>query len=446
MATLEFNFDGLVGPTHNYAGLSHGNVASKKHQHSVSSPRHAALQGLEKMKFVRDLGIEQCVLPPLHRPKLEFLRAIGFSGTDSQLIDKAFAADPVLLAICYSASNMWTANAATISPSADTADGRLHLTPANLVTNLHRALEATDTTRILRAIFADVQQFQVHDPLPATAAMSDEGAANHTRLSGDISKAGLETLVYGVSHLDPSKPRPEKFPARQTLESVTALARRHQLHEDQFMLLQQNPGAIDAGVFHNDVISVGHENVLLCHQWAFANQSSTLKQIEERFQAICGGELFVIEFGSDELPIEDAVTSYLFNSQIVTRPDGGMSLICPADCEQSAAAKACTDKIIQSRNPISEVHFLDLRQSMNNGGGPACLRLRVQLNDQQQSSFHQNVRLTDALYSQLTDWVMKYYREELSADDLRDPKFITETHEACDALNKILELPILQSA
>lgn len=445
MATLEFNFDGLVGPTHNYAGLSHGNVASKKHQLSVSSPRSAALQGLKKMKFVRDLGIEQCVLPPLHRPKLDFLKAIGFSGSDEQLIEKAYSADPVLLSICYSASNMWTANAATVSPAADTVDGRLHLTPANLTTNLHRALEPGDTARILRAIFSDNQHFNVHDPLPATAAMSDEGAANHTRLSSDISKAGLEIFVYGTSHLDRSQPRPAKFPARQTFESVAALARRHQLQDDHYLLIQQNPQAIDAGVFHNDVISVGHENILLCHQYAFKEQQTTLEKIQERFQTICDSDLFVIEFSNDELPIEDAVASYLFNSQIVTRRDGGMSLICPTDCVQNAAAKACTDKIIASKNPISEVRFLDLRQSMNNGGGPACLRLRVQLNEQQQSAIHQKVRLTDDLYSQLTDWVVRHYREELGPDDLRDPNLIAETNEACEALSKILELPISQT-
>ena len=274
--------------------------------------------------------------------------------------------------------------------------------------------------------------------------MSDEGAANHTRLCSDISQPGLELFVYGASQMNQTIARPEKFPARQTLESVAALARRHQLDPKRYLLIQQNPQAIDAGVFHNDVISVGHENVLLCHELAFVNQAETLKRIKQRFNGVCGGELFVVEFGIGELPIQDAVESYLFNSQIVTRPDGGMSLICPSDCEKNQAAKECTEKIIAGDNPITEVHFLDLRQSMNNGGGPACLRLRVQMNDEQQAAFHQNVLLTDDLYDQLVNWVEKHYREKLSPDDLRDPKLIGQTHDAIEALSRILELPISQ--
>ena len=442
MATTEFNFDGLVGPTHNYAGLSHGNVASTKHQHAVSSPKNAALQGLEKMKFVRDLGIGQCVLPPLHRPNLNFLRTLGFSGNDAQLVEKAYATDPVLLAICYSASNMWTANAATVSPAPDTADGRLHLTPANLLSKLHRCLEASDTTRILRAVFNNRQHFLVHEPLPAVAAMSDEGAANHTRLSGEVSKPGLEIFVYGASFFDPDAVRPARFPARQTREAVAALARRHQLDENRYLLVQQNPKAIDAGVFHNDVISVGHENVLLCHEWAFVDQANTIRQIRQRFEAITQTQLYVVEIGNHELPVADAVESYLFNSQIVTRPDGTMSLICPSDCEKIPAARACTEKIIKLDNPISEVYFLDLRQSMNNGGGPACLRLRVALNETQQSLMHQGVVLTDKLYEQLVEWVRHHYRDEICPDDLRDPNLIEETRAAFDELTRILKLPI----
>ena len=442
MPTREYNFDGLVGPTHNYAGLSHGNVASKKHQHRVSSPKHAALQGLHKMKFVRDLGVAQCVLPPLHRPRLDFLRGLGFTGSDSQLIDKAYSTDPVLVAICYSASNMWTANAATVSPSADTVDQRLHLTPANLLSNIHRSLETQDTSRVLNAIFSNPKYFEVHPPLLATTALSDEGAANHTRLCCEMSQPGLELFVFGAAYLDHQRPRPSKFPARQTYESVAALARRHQLPEERFVLIQQNPEAIDAGVFHNDVIAVGHQNVLLCHQLAFLNQNRTLKEIKNRFENVCNEQLFVVELENNELPIHDAVASYLFNSQIVTQPNGKLTLICPKDCEQNSRAKACAEKIVESDNPISDVHFLDLRQSMNNGGGPACLRLRVQMNEEQQQAFHQKVLLTDNLYEVLERWVEKHYRDQLGPEDLRDPNLIQETAVAMDELNRILELPV----
>ncbi len=52
----EINFDGIVGPSHNYAGLSLGNLASARNAGAVSRPRDAALQGLAK-----DLGVSQQV-------------------------------------------------------------------------------------------------------------------------------------------------------------------------------------------------------------------------------------------------------------------------------------------------------------------------------------------------------------------------------------------------
>ena len=446
MTTKEFNFDGLVGPTHNYAGLSHGNVASTTHGKSVSSPRAAALQGLQKMKFVRDLGVPQCVLPPLPRPRLSLLREIGFGGTDEQLIEKAWQADPVLVAACFSASNMWTANAATVSPSTDSNDNRLHLTPANLASNLHRSIEPWQTNSVLDAIFSDSDLFQIHSPLPANMAFTDEGAANHTRLCSSFSDGGLELFVHGCEAINRQSPRPAKYPARQTLEANQAIARRHQLDPSRVAFIQQNPDAIDAGVFHNDVISVGHQNVLLCHELAFVDQEEVVDLLRSKFEQLFSAELHVVMIKSDELPIADVVASYLFNSQVITRADGGMSLICPADCESNERARACTDRIVQGSNPISDVHFLDLRQSMNNGGGPACLRLRVVMDERQQQGMLQSVRLTDQLYDRLVAWVEKHYREELSPDDLRDPKLIDETRAANAGLGEILSLPLVSVA
>ena len=50
MALREINFDGIVGPSHNYAGLSFGNLASTRNAGQVSQPRAAALQGIDKMR------------------------------------------------------------------------------------------------------------------------------------------------------------------------------------------------------------------------------------------------------------------------------------------------------------------------------------------------------------------------------------------------------------
>ena len=439
--TREFNFDGIVGPTHNYSGLSYGNVASTKHGSQTSSPRAAALQGLAKMKFVRDLGIGQCVLPPLLRPNLNFLRELGFGGSDAQVIESAFKQDPVLVSASYSASSMWTANAAMVSPAADCENGLLNLTPANLVSNLHRSIEPYSTQKVLKAIFNDGQHFAVHDPVRPTMALADEGAANHTRLAPSHGQPGIEVFVYGQHFLNSSKPRPRKYPARQTLESCQAIARRHGLTPERSVFIQQSPDAIDAGVFHNDVISVGNQNVLLCHESAFVDQPAALDEIRSRFHEACGNDLIVIEFSRDEIGLPDAVSSYLFNSQLLTRPDGKMTLVCPTECESNTSAKSCTERLLSENNPIDQVSFLDLRQSMNNGGGPACLRLRVVMNEAEQSAMHQGVVLTDTLYGELVDWVGQHYRESLANDDLRDPNLIEETRNAATALESILKLP-----
>ena len=440
----EFNFDGLIGPTHNYAGLSYGNMASAKHKRKASSPQQAALQGLAKMKAMADLGIGQAVLPPLRRPRFEFLRELGFNGSDKELLDQCHAFDPALLATCYSASNMWTANAATVSPSNDCEDGRLHITPANLSSTLHRSIEHPSTGRLLKSIFGVEQHFAVHPALPSQAGLRDEGAANHTRLCPANflnSTAGLEIFVYGANPLDQKSAAPEKFPARQTKLASESIARLHQLDPENTFFLQQNPDAIDAGVFHNDVIAVGNQNVLLCHEFSFVDQANQLRRIRDRFQTNFQQPLHVIEFSGAELPLSCAVESYFFNSQLVTRPDGGMTMVAPLESKDIRSAHQSIDRLISEDNPVDQVQFFDLRQSMNNGGGPACLRLRVAMSEAEIAAMHQGILFTDRLHGQLVDWVEDNYREQLSEDDLRDPELPGEVERALLELAKILDLP-----
>jgi succinylarginine dihydrolase len=250
----------------------------------------------------------------------------------------------------------------------------------------------------------------------------------------------LEVFVWGRRALDPASLAPSKFPARQTLESVHAIARRHQLDTSKICFPQQNPQAIDAGAFHNDVIAVGNQNVLLCHEMAFVDQTATLNQLRQDYNRIASAPLLLVQFSSREISLEQAVQSYLFNSQLVTRPDGGMTLVSPAECQEAPAAKNCIDRLLNEETPVDRVEFFDLRQSMNNGGGPACLRLRIVLTDAQQSAIHQGVVLTDALYGQLVQWVNRHYRDELKPDDLRDPKLMIETQAAYSQLLKLLDL------
>jgi succinylarginine dihydrolase len=435
--TREVNFDGLIGPTHNYAGLSPGNIASASNAGGISKPKAAALQGLAKMNTLRSLGLTQGVLPPQQRPDLHALRTIGFSGDDEKVLKDAHESDPTLLAAIWSASSMWAANAATVSPSIDCADGRVHMTPANLISNYHRSLEHPTTTRMLRMIFSDGDKFCVHDPLPLQMRYADEGAANHVRFASSHGEPGVEMFVYGFDREDPAGGA-RKFPSRQTRASCEAISRRHQLDPSRVVFTRQHPDAIDAGVFHNDVIATGNERVFLYHEQAFATSRSLMTDIASPL----GESLILIEAHDTDFTLEDAVGSYLFNSQIVTLPNGRMALVAPLESQENPRVDTFVQRMISSDdNPIDAVHYLDVRESMRNGGGPACLRLRVVLNDEEMRAVHPGVILDDDLSAQLESWVHHNYPDELLADDLLDPRLVRSLTDALDELTRILDLP-----
>ncbi len=437
MSAIEANFDGLVGPTHNYAGLSYGNVASKSNAKVISSPKQAALQGLQKMKALSDLGMVQGVLAPQERPDIYTLRRLGFTGNDSEVLYKASKQAPQILLNCCSASSMWTANSATVSPSADCADNKLHFTPANLTNKFHRSIEPEVTGNILKAMFSDGDQFAHHQHLPENDHFGDEGAANHTRFCAEYGEQGVEFFVFGKYAFDNSKAAPKKFPARQTFEASQAIARLHNLNYAKTVYAQQNPDVIDQGVFHNDVIAVGNKNVLFYHQQAFLNTQQVKSDI---YQAYDQDDFHFIEVASEEVSVNDAVKSYLFNTQLINLPNGNMVIIAPLECEQNASVKRYLDRLVVEDNPITKVHFFDVKQSMQNGGGPACLRLRVVLNDAQQKAVNPNCVMNETLYQTLTLWVDKHYRDTLNADDLADPELLIESRAALDELTQILHL------
>jgi succinylarginine dihydrolase len=422
----EINFDGIIGPTHNYAGLSYGNVASMQNKRAVSHPKQAALQGLAKMKFMVDLGLKQAVLPPHERPHLPTLRRVGYCGDDADILARVAKSDPVLLASVSSASAMWAANAATVSPSADTRDERVHFTPANLINHFHRSIETPTTARILRAIFPDERRFVHHDPLPSTPLFADEGAANHTRLGSTFGRPGIELFTYGSFAGDEVIER--KFPARQSQRASFANRMNHGVEHASFVC--QNPLAIDAGAFHNDVVAVGNRNLLLYHELAWLDAKRCLQELEEVVT-----DLRAIEVKDEQVPLSDAISSYLFNSQLVTLPDGSDALIAPIESRENPRVS----DFLESLTDI-HVHFVDVRQSMRNGGGPACLRLRVVLTEAELVATHQGVLFTDELHDQLTRWIERYYPNELSADDLADPKLLDTSRSALDDLTRILQL------
>ncbi len=438
MNVYELNMDGLVGPTHNYAGLAIGNVASHQNAHSVANPQAAALQGLKKMRFLFDLGLKQAVLPPHQRPNLHLLHDLGFTGSPEKQIAAAYKYAPELLCASYSAASMWTANAATVSASSDTQDGKVHFTAANLISNLHRYQEADFSHQLLSFIFSDPTYFQHHLVLPRSLITSDEGAANHNRLCQHHQKSGINLFVYGKHMMNTQQPAPKKFPARQTKEASMAIARVHQLHTDHVVFASQNPDVIDKGVFHNDVISVANEHVYLIHEEALLNQKAVLDELQKK--APCS--LTIIELSKEQITVEEAVATYLFNSQLITIPSTGkMALLAPSECQTHLRVKACIDRIVaDNTNPITQVFYLDLKQSMRNGGGPACLRLRVPLNEPELNAMHQPVLITHQLLDQLELWVLKHYRTELNLMDLSDPLLIRENFTALDELSTLLKL------
>ena len=439
MKSFEVNFDGLVGPTHNYGGLSFGNVASQSNSQQASNPKEAALQGLEKMKALMDMGFVQGVLAPQERPDVSALRRLGFSGSDAHVIQQAAKeAMPLLVASC-SASSMWVANAATVSPSADTQDGRVHFTAANLNCKFHRSIEHPTTSRVLGAMFANQQHFAHHAALPAVAQFGDEGAANHTRFCREYGEAGVEFFVFGRSAFDPRYPAPQKYPARQTLEASQAVARLHGLSDDGVVYAQQNPAVIDQGVFHNDVIAVGNGEALFYHEDAFLDTEQMLAELSAKL-AKRGGQFKAICVPRAQVSVEDAVRSYLFNSQLLSQADGSMLLIVPQECQNNERVWQYLQTLTSSGGLIREVKVFDLKQSMQNGGGPACLRLRVALNETELAAVNPGVIMTAPLYGTLTQWVEKHYRDRMTENDLADPQLLLECRTALDELTQILKL------
>lgn len=441
MDQFELNLDGLVGPTHNYAGLASGNIASKTHALSPSNPQKAALQGILKMELVHQLGVQQAFLPPHPRPNLNLLFEMGFTGTPTQQIEKAYKSAPELLAACYSASSMWCANAATVSSSAESLDQRIHFTAANLISNLHRHQEASFSSHLLKTFFSDESYFVHHPILPRSMITSDEGAANHNRL-WDSHGHSIALFVYGTVGLSNGEPisAPRKYPARQTIEASLAIARSHQLHPEKVVLARQNPKVIDEGVFHHDVIGVSNGSVLLIHEEAFVDQ----KKVLEELQAKANFAITLIEINKSELTVPEAVSTYLFNSQLLSLPGNEkttMALIAPSECQDHPKTKHLIDKIIACPlNPINSVYYLDLKQSMRNGGGPACLRLRIPMTSAQLQAMNANILIHDLALEKLKVWVKSHYRTSLKADDLRDPMLINESFTALDELTRLFDL------
>ncbi|WP_199555471.1 N-succinylarginine dihydrolase [Sandaracinobacteroides hominis] len=414
----ELNLDGLVGPSHNYAGLSLGNLAATKNAGGVSAPRKAALQGLAKMRLLVSLGVPQGLLLPQRRPNARWLRGFGFEGDDAAVLAACWREDPELLAAAVSASSMWVANAATVSPAADCADGKTHFTVANLVSMPHRSQEWPETMAQLQLAFADPEHFAVH--WPVAPGFGDEGAANHMRFAEAPDAPGVEAFVFGAK-------MGGAFPARQHVRASQAVARSHGVMRAAFV--QQADRAIQAGAFHNDVVAVSNGLVLFAHEEAFEDRAGALEQLRARVPG-----LVLVEAPSADVPLADAISSYVFNAALVTVGDG-MALILPKEAEETPSVWRWLQRVQQDPdNPIRHLHVLDLRESMKNGGGPACLRLRVPLSDAALAAVDARFLLDAAKIDRLERLVERWWPEAIAPDDLGKPELWAACGAAHDAL------------
>ncbi|WP_294355782.1 N-succinylarginine dihydrolase [uncultured Sphingomonas sp.] len=408
----EINFDGIIGPTHNYAGLSPGNLAATHNAGAVAHPRAAALQGIAKMRANLSLGLVQGVLLPHRRPDHRWLSALH---TDYA------AAEPHLKARALSASAMWAANAATVSPAPDCTDGRCHLSVANLVTMPHRSHEWSETLAQLRLAFAH-PAFRVHAPVPPP--FGDEGAANHMRLAPAHDADGIEIFVYGVTG--------GPFPARQHLEASRAVARAHTLDPARTLFVEQSSAAITAGAFHNDVVAVANERTLFAHEQAFADRDGFYAQLRAIMPRV-----EIVEVPASAVSLADAIGSYLFNAQLVSTPGGDQTLIVPQEARENPRVWNWLQQHVAGIGPIRRVKVVDVRESMSNGGGPACLRLRVVCDP---ATVDRRFLVDDARLDLIADVVTRYWPETIGPEQIGDPALIAQVERAREALLQALDL------
>lgn len=409
----EINFDGIIGPSHNYAGLSRGNIASASNAGDMSQPRAAALQGVEKMRHNLTLGLPQGFFVPLDRPDAPWLKTLGTTVDD---------AEAHLRAQAWSASSMWAANAATVSPAPDSADGKCHLTVANLVTMPHRSHEWPGTLAQLRLAFAH-PAFAVHAPIPAP--FGDEGAANHMRLCSGHDGAGVEIFVYGVGG--------GRFPARQHLDASKAIARHHRLDPARTLFIRQSDSAIQGGAFHNDVVAVANEHVLFTHETAFEDRDAAHAEIRAAFPAV-----EIVEVPASAVSLPDAIKSYLFNAQLVSLPDGGgMGLVLPTEAQATPAVWNWLENHVAGNGPIRRLLPVNVRQSMANGGGPACLRLRVVADP---ATVDPRFIADEAKLDRIAGVVAVHWPEAIAPGDLASAALVGDVRKARAALLETLDL------
>ncbi|MEQ1538418.1 MAG: N-succinylarginine dihydrolase, partial [Sphingorhabdus sp.] len=265
----------------------------------------------------------------------------------------------------------------------------------------------------------------VHGPVPPP--YGDEGAANFMRLCPSHSEAGLEIFVYGKSG--------GPFPARQHIEASKAIARAHRLNPDRTLFIQQAEAAIAAGAFHNDVVAVANERVLFTHEQAFEEPEAAYATIRDRMP-----EAEIVIVPAHRVSLADAVQSYLFNAQLVTLPSGEMALILPTEAQNNANVWGWLQEHVAGNGPIRKLVPVDVRQSMANGGGPACLRLRVVADP---ATVDSRFMADEAKLDRMAEVIAAHWPESISPAQLGDPTLVAQVKAARLALLTACDLGAL---
>ena len=200
------------------------------------------------------------------------------------------------------------------------------------------------------------------------------------------------------------------------------------------MLVEQSRAAVDAGAFHNDVVAVSNLELMLAHPDAFTDFANVQA-------AVCGGLPGAKVVAVEGLPLADAIASYLFNSQLISLPEGGMAMVLPAEVRDNHTASRALDAALGQAGDVRKTVFVDVRESMRNGGGPACLRLRVPVSAADQAAIHPGYILDEARLDRLARLIETHWPVAVAPADLSNPALWETARGADAALTNFINAP-----
>ena len=311
----------------------------------------------------------------------------------------------------------------------DNIDNAIHITVANLNSMMHRSIEPKFTYKMLKRILN--KKVNINKSLLNLPNIGDEGAANHIRIAERHNVPGYQIFVYSSENISHAKTI-----ERQSLIGSKLIARKNCVEDQRVFYLQQSNRAIRYGSFHNDIVSTANENIFIYHEEAFES-TQELKVILAKLKKLVPN-FKPIKILNSEIDLQTIVSSYLLNSQLISLPSGGMMFLLPSEVKQYPNCMQWLEKI-SAEEEIKKIKFIDVKQSMRNGGGPACLRLRMIFNENEISSVNKNFLLDDNKIDLLTNLIENKYRDRLQPDDLLDPNLADESLEILDALTKIFK-------